>query len=291
MEALLESAGRANTDLIRCQAIYRKTTAEIGRMQLNCPAHGPFMSAGFSFGRVLTSGVFETSQRWSACQECLDALQEKCRRAEAEAKARELAYKIEERIAAAGVPQRFIGKTLVDYVAENEGQRRVLAVAHDYVERFARHRERGDSLVFAGLPGTGKSLLSMLVLQELCRRDYGARYTTCQGLIQAIRRTWGKEGEGRESTVIDDFASTSLLVLDEIGVQAGTDNEKALLFDILDRRYAEMRPTIFATNLDKTHFQEFVGDRIWDRLTETAKWVPFGWESYRPRARREMAEA
>ncbi len=131
----------------------------------------------------------------------------------------------------------------------------------------------------------------MLILQEVCRQGYGARYVTCQGLIQAIRRTWGNDGEGRESAVIDEFADASLLVIDEIGVQSGTDNEKALLFDVLDRRYSEMRPTIFGTNLDKVQFQEFVGDRVWDRLTETARWVPFGWESYRPRARREMAEA
>jgi DNA replication protein DnaC len=289
MEALLKAAAWQNSDVMRAKAIYRDTRSEIGKMQLNCPAHGAFMSDGFSFIRPLPpTGKRET---WTPCPSCLEAENELRERKAEESRAREEAYQIAVRIAAAGVPQRFTDKTLNDYKAENEGQRRVLGVAREYVDRFAMHRERGDSLVFAGMPGTGKSLLSMLVLQEVCMKGYGARYTTCQGLIQSIRKTWGKEGEGRESDVIDDLVCTSLLVLDECGVQAGTDNEKALLFDVLDGRYAEMRPTIFATNLDKSNFQDFVGDRIWDRLTETARWVPFVGESYRPRARREMAEA
>lgn len=288
MEALLEAAGRNQSDLYRYKAVYRQSE-ELGRKQVNCAAHGPFMSKGFKFSRPASSvGEHEL---WSACPVCLATLEEIRRRKEVEALARDLEYKIQERIASACIPQRFVGKSLTNYTAESDGQRRVLAIAQDYVNAFARYRKRGDSLVFAGLPGTGKSMLSMLILQEVCRQGYDARYVTCQGLIQAIRRTWGKDGEGRESAVVDEFADASLLVIDEIGVQSGTDNEKALLFDVLDRRYSEMRPTIFGTNLDKVQFQEFVGDRVWDRLTETARWVPFGWESYRPRARREMAEA
>ena len=70
-----------------------------------------------------------------------------------------------------------------------------------------------------------------------------------------------------------------------MGIQAGTDNEKAVLFDVVDRRYSEKRPTIFVTNLDADGLHEFVGDRIWDRLTEIVRWVPFTWGSQRPRAR------
>lgn len=287
MEALLKSVERSQIDIARNLATYRGAHIRLGRMQCNCPVHGPFMSDGHGFFRR-TSSV-DQSVCWSPCPTCLEELGQLRQRQQDAAAALEREYQIADRIAAAGVPQRFVGKTLASFTAESDGQRRVMAIAQDYVERFARHRERGDSLVFAGLPGTGKSLLAMLILQELCRRGYGARYTTCQALIQAIRRTWGKDGEGREAAVIDGFAETSLLVIDEIGVQAGTDNEKALLFDILDRRYGEMRPTIFGTNLDKVNFQEFVGDRVWDRLTETARWVPFEWNSYRPRARREMA--
>ncbi|MNL85189.1 DNA replication protein DnaC [compost metagenome] len=78
-------------------------------------------------------------------------------------------------------------------------------------------------------------------------------------------------------------------MLDEIGVQYGTDGEQTILFDVLDRRYRDMKPSVFLTNQDKKGFKEFIGERTFDRLTETSRWVPFDWASYRPQARKEAA--
>jgi len=80
-----------------------------------------------------------------------------------------------------------------------------------------------------------------------------------------------------------------LLVLDEIGVQYGTDGEQTILFDVLDRRYRDLKPSILLTNQDKAGFKQYIGERVFDRLTETSKWVAFDWQSYRATARREAA--
>jgi DNA replication protein DnaC len=72
-------------------------------------------------------------------------------------------------------------------------------------------------------------------------------------------------------------------------VQYGSDSEQTILFEILDRRYAEMRPTVLLTNQDRAGLKSFVGDRVFDRLSETSRWVAFDWKSYRPTARREAA--
>jgi DNA replication protein DnaC len=80
-----------------------------------------------------------------------------------------------------------------------------------------------------------------------------------------------------------------LLVLDEIGVQYGTDGEQTIIFDILDRRYRDMRPSVLLTNQDKAGLKTFIGERAYDRLTETCRWVPFDWPSYRLQARKEAS--
>ena len=72
------------------------------------------------------------------------------------------------------------------------------------------------------------------------------------------------------------------------GASAGY-GEQTILFDVLDRRYRDMMPTILLTNQDKKGFKEFIGERTFDRLVETARWVPFDWPSYRPTARKEAA--
>jgi len=112
-------------------------------------------------------------------------------------------------------------------------------------------------------------------------------YATCLDVIRAIRETWRRDSARSESAVLAEYGSIDLLVIDELGVQYGTDGEQTVLFDVLDRRYRDMRPTILLTNQDTAGASEYLGARTWDRLRETSRWVPFAWESYRPEARRE----
>ena len=110
---------------------------------------------------------------------------------------------------------------------------------------------------------------------------------TCMDLIRAVRDTWRRDSEKTETQVLSYLERLDLLVIDEVGVQYGTDGEITILFDVLDRRYREVRPTILLTNQDKDGFKKFIGERTFDRLSETCRWVPFDWASFRPQARRE----
>jgi DNA replication protein DnaC len=109
------------------------------------------------------------------------------------------------------------------------------------------------------------------------------------GLIRRVRATWRRDSERTEEDVLAMLASVDLLVIDEIGVQYGTEGEQTILFEVLDRRYCDMRPTILLTNQGKDGFRDYIGARSFDRLTETARWVSFDWASYRAQARREFS--
>jgi DNA replication protein DnaC len=269
--------------MARVRALYERLIIELGHRQMNCSAHGSF----FEYIYYLPT---RSEFHYSACPDCLIRADELGQERKAQAEARLQRRALEQRLAEAALPLRFADRALNDYCTDGEGQSEVFEVARRFVDRFERFRTSGQSLIFAGTPGTGKTLLSTMVLREVCRQGYRVRYTTCYGLISAVRRTWGSEGEGRESDVLDAFATPSLLVIDEIGIQAGTDSEKAILSDVIDRRYSERRPTIFVTNLDADGLHEFMGDRIWDRLIEIVRWVPFSWASYRATARRELVD-
>ena len=243
--------------------------------QAECPDHGPFMSRNF-FGRI-----------WSKCPECASAAE----REAVERSRLEAAAALERRhtrmLDAARIPQRFRGRSFDNFDADTPAKTHALTVARDYAERFADIAEKGGGLIFSGRPGTGKSHLAGAILQSLMTVD--VRYVTCMDLIRAIRETWRKDSEKTESQMLGYFESLDLLVIDEIGMQYGTDGEQTILFDILDRRYREVRPTILLTNQDRDGFAQFVGERTFDRLKETCRWVPFDWESYRPTARRAAA--
>jgi DNA replication protein DnaC len=72
------------------------------------------------------------------------------------------------------------------------------------------------------------------------------------------------------------------LILDEVGVSFRSEAEKTQLFDVLDGRYREMRPTVIVSNLNAKDLQECLGPRIFDRLMEAGSTVViFDWKSYR----------
>jgi DNA replication protein DnaC len=252
----------------------------LGDRDMECAEHGPYQSSGMRY--------MGKREIWTPCPDCEDARLAANRQAEAEKKADRARQELEFQIGEAAIPQRFIGRTLDNFNASTAEQQAALRIAVEFVQDFEANAKRGSSLIFSGLPGTGKSHLATAILQALMPQHCGL-YTTCMGVIRAVRGTWRKDSDRSEQQVLNIYAEVPLLVLDEIGVQYGTDGEQTILFDVLDRRYRDMKPSIFLTNQDKKGFKEFIGERTFDRLTETSRWVPFDWASYRPQARKEAA--
>ena len=238
----------------------------------SCPEHGAFSSRHI-FGKV-----------WSSCPACAEAQNARAlaERAREEARAAEARHRA--MIDAACIPARFEACTFESYIADTDGKRQAVTVARDYAENFADNAKRGASLILAGRPGTGKSHLAGAILRAVASNS--VRYVTCLDLIRAIRDTWRRDSEKSETQLLGYFGSLDLLAIDEVGMQYGTEGEQTILFDVLDRRYREVKPVILLTNQDKAGFKGFVGERTYDRLTEMARWVPFDWESFRPTARR-----
>lgn len=260
-------------------------TTSLGSETRHCEAHGTYAATGHRLN--LTKPPRDV---WSICPAC-KAEQEALHRQQAELD-RQAAVKaqIESMLEQTAIPPRFIGKTFDSYRAENEGQERAVRVCREYANNFGRHLRTGGSLILSGQPGTGKSHLAGAVLQSILPQHVGA-YVTLMDLIRALRDTWRRDSETTESQLLARLEAIPLLVIDEIGVQYGTDGERAILFDVLDRRYRNMRPAILMTNLGKDEFRVAIGDRVFDRLTEVARWVPFDWGSYRATARKEMRDA
>lgn len=285
MEHLTDQELRADVNIAnlmhRVGRIGGSVFEAIGFLQLNCDKHGVYMAKGT---RLKSRDV------WTTCPACLEEIERRALEAKADI-ARRVAKEDHVRaLATVGVPARFVGRTLGNFKAETPEQQKALSVASDFVSNWSDNRRKGSWLVFSGQPGTGKSHLAIAILQALVPAHVG-RYMTCLELIQTIRSAWRKDSEHSEMEVVAELAAVPLLVLDEIGVQNGTDSEMLHLFDVLDKRYRDLKPTILLTNQNKEGFRQFVGERVYDRMTECAKWVPFVWGSYRPQARKEMADA
>lgn len=256
--------------------------ADIGTRQSHCDAHGPFEAHGYRFT------VGRCREFWTPCPDCEERSRADALRAETLERAEREQMRLQALLEQAEVPARWQTWTLATYTADHPAQAHVHAVARDFAENFARFSASGESLIFAGMLGTGKTHLAVGILQHLLPERVGF-YTTFMGMVRSVRSTWRKGSERSEADVLDTLGRVPLLVIDEIGVQYGSDSEQVILFDVIDRRYRDMRPTILITNQDRDGFKQFVGERIYDRLTETARWIAFDWPSHRATVRQGRA--
>lgn len=82
-----------------------------------------------------------------------------------------------------------------------------------------------------------------------------------------------------------ELAGFDLLVIDEVGAQAGTAYELGLLHEVIDRRYQLVVPTVLVSNLAAEDLSRYIGDRALDRMRQNGgQAVGFTWSSMRATA-------
>lgn len=242
--------------------------------QATCETHGEFESRHY-IGRI-----------WSRCPACTAELAAQNRQREEnearEQKLREWAHSLQ----TSCIPERFQDRTLKNFKAETPEQARALDFANAYADDFANVMKTGRCAMFVGLPGTGKTHLAAGIALRLMHRDKcTVLFTTVMRAIRGIKETWTRGSDKTETQAIAALVYPDLLILDEVGVQFGSETEKLMLFDVLNERYEKRKPTLLISNLGIDDVKAFLGERIFDRLREDGgEAVAFDWESYRGRA-------
>jgi DNA replication protein DnaC len=125
-----------------------------------------------------------------------------------------------------------------------------------------RFLEKGESILFIGDNGTGKSHLAQSLALLACQGEYKTHYTTCSELIGDLNSgVYEKTLDKR----IRKYINPELLLIDEMGhdrLELQVVKEAHLLFKVIDQRYKENKPLIFTTNIEEQDWAEFLGDPI-----------------------------
>lgn len=182
-----------------------------------------------------------------------------------------------------GLTKRFEQATFGTFVAETDGQKEALRVASDYAANFDKYYKIGRCLIFVGRPGTGKTHLALSIARVVVEAGHKARKTTVGEYIRQYKDyCWVTSRTKSEREILEEFGGPDLLVLDEVGVQFGSAAEEIVLFNLVNKRYEDMKPTLVVSNGSKEDVIRCLGERAFDRLREGGGLlVPFTWESYR----------
>lgn len=173
--------------------------------------------------------------------------------------------KLRQKIDAALIPPRFADKSFENFTCEQTWQRDAKELVQTHANDFDKTFSLGRSLVILGRPGTGKTHLACAYANEILKHGHTALFTSVAKIIRKVRSSWGK---GNEDEVLCVYTDVDLLIVDEVGVQAGTENEKQIIFNVLNERYNYVKPTVLISNLRQSEVKAYLGERVWDRLKE-----------------------
>lgn len=146
------------------------------------------------------------------------------------------------------------------------------------------------NIIIIGGVGTGKTHLAYAILNELAGKRISPDipeyrwycedivvYRTVKGIIDNIHDAWND----KTCSDMEHLCTCPLLIIDEIGVQYGSDSERTELYTVFNRRYEDELPIIAISNNKLSELQRILGQRIYDRLTGGALIFELTGKSYR----------
>jgi len=208
-----------------------------------------------------------------SCSKCAELFDKQ----EAERKQKESQNAIDKNLDNAMIAPRFKDRTFDNFKIENDGQGKAVKASRWFLQNI----EQSMGLIMIGNPGTGKNHLASAILTEAVKKHgKTALFTETLKIIRKIKESWRHDGQ-TESQVIKSFIQPDILVIDEIGVQFGSETEKMFLTEIINDRYNHKKATILIGNVQVDELSIIIGERPLDRFREGGKVIVFDWNSYR----------
>jgi DNA replication protein DnaC len=232
----------------------------------NCPRHGDYEP------EIAGKGKFQIKR---GCPKCIE---EAARTAEDS----ERYERVEKLKRECCIPKRFLDSSFESYRLDTDTKAQALAlkICKAYAARFDDRLKAGGGLVLCGTPGTGKTHLACAIANAVMSKGLSVVYTTAFRMMDEIKGGFNAPRGGPDPK--QKFESPRLLILDEIGVQFGTDAEKILAYQVINTRYENVLPTIAISNKSEKELSSYIDERTIDRLREGGGAViNFTWASNR----------
>ena len=183
-----------------------------------------------------------------------------------EAKPRRDALDLEE-WANANVPRRYSRGDL-NLIPDEAQHKRWL---FKWVKRLHEIEPTGVGLVIAGPHGTGKSTIACQLLGQIMRRGPLRCYYVDAADIPgvAIRQADTALGENEWRLLC---GGAQVLVIDDLGIDGGTDWSDRSYRNVLNKRYGHERMTIITTNLEDRDLERRV-QRVSQVFSDAYEWL------------------
>lgn len=159
----------------------------------------------------------------------------------------------------------FTDKGMREWTFDNDnGRNPQMRFARIYVEHWEEMRADSRGYFLWGNVGTGKTYLAGCIANALMEQEVPVRMTNFAAILNDLTGTLN----GRNA-YIERLCSFSLLILDDFGMERGTEYGLEQVYNVIDSRYRSRKPLIVTTNLTLSELQNPVDrahQRIYDRV-------------------------
>lgn len=163
----------------------------------------------------------------------------------------------------------FESKGFENFIPKTSEQKRLL----DLFVEVSKNKCLTKNVIIHGGVGVGKTHLCNALTMALSQKKGNYFYsdlikiTTSADILKAVRQCWNKDADKYDYQAVEDFKTIPILIVDEIGVQYGSESEKIELYNIFNARYEDCLYCIICSNLKEKEMCDVLGLRTWDRIS------------------------
>lgn len=145
-----------------------------------------------------------------------------------------------------------------------------------------RYLDNGENILITGATGCGKSFLACALGHQACLQGYKTVYLNMNRLIEKVTLS---KLDGSYIKLLNHLERQTLIILDDFGLQALTQEIRLTLLQLLEDRYGK-KSIIITSQLPISKWYEYINDptladAIMDRLTANVHRVELKGESRR----------
>ncbi len=161
---------------------------------------------------------------------------------------------------------------------KDNGKNPIMWVARDYVDKWSDALSANTGLVLWGDVGTGKTFFAACIANALVEQNVSVKMTNFSTILNDLFT------ESDKNKYLDRLNDHSLLIIDDLGIERGTEYALEQVYNVIDTRYKSGKPLIVTTNLTLDELKapaDIPHKRIYDRVLGMCVPVMFNGMNFR----------
>ena len=161
---------------------------------------------------------------------------------------------------------------------KDNGKNSVMKLAKDYVNKWADVLSNNVGLLLWGNVGTGKTFFAACIANALVEQHISVRMTNFSTILNDLF------AETDKNKYLERLNDHNLLIIDDLGIERGTEYALEQVYNIIDTRYKSGKPLIITTNLTLEELKnpiDVAHKRIYDRALGMCVPVMFNGSNFR----------